>query len=56
MHIFDKDGERRAEIRGPFTATLAVAHRKGISVRLFGRIHSDFYDTMLVSPFGDEDP
>ena len=34
--IFDKDGAPMADIRGPFTATLNVAHRKALPVRQFG--------------------
>ena len=30
----------------------AVAHRKGLPVRLFGEIHFDFYETVLVSLWG----
>ena len=35
-HIFAEFGARGADIRGPYTATLNVAHRKGLPVRLFG--------------------
>ena len=34
--IFDKDGAPVADIRGPYTATLNVAHRKALPVRQFG--------------------
>ena len=35
-HFFAESGARRAQIRGPYTETPAVAHRKGLPVRQFG--------------------
>ena len=46
-HIFAEFGARMAEIRGAYTATLVVAHRKGFPVRQFGGDASDFHVILL---------
>ena len=46
-HFFAEFGARMAEIRGAYTATLVVAHRKGFPVRQFGGDASDFHVILL---------
>ena len=52
-HIFAESGAWMAEIRGPYTEALVVAHRKGLTVRLFGGIPFDFHGIVQVSRFAD---
>ena len=49
-HISAEFGVRLAQIRGSLTATLVVAPRKGLPVRLFGGNPSDFHGIGQVSP------